>query len=601
MADRAEQRDPTPCLAQLTASQGPVAQHAGLSASYRALRASSAFQSFDTAQVAVVEHALRDFRLGGAELPAADQARVKTLRVELAELGRRFGEHVLDATQTYRLNCADPSRLAGLPDTVRSRARATAERNGEAGWSLTLDAPCYLPAMAHLADRDLRRTLYEAYVTRASERGPDGGRFDNGPLLHDILTRRQELARTLGFANYAELSLATKTAPSTSAVLDFLRDLARLARPAAEHELATLRHFARTELGLDELEAWDLSWCQERYRERHLALADETLRPYFPLPRVLQGLFDITGKVFGLRFEELAGIETWAPEVRFFAVLNDDRNPLGFFYLDPYARDGKRGGAWMDECLVRWRHGSVCQLPVAYLTCNFTPPLDASPSLLSHDEVRTLFHEFGHGLHHLLTEVDYPAVAGINGVAWDAVELPSQLLENWCWEEAGLEHLAGHYASGAPLPADLRERLRASRHFLAGLQMLRQVEFALFDFRVHLEYAPGLDIQTLLDAVRGEVAVVRAPDWNRFQHGFTHVFAGGYAAGYYSYKWAEVLAADAFAAFEESGVFDRATATRFLDSILSRGGSRDPLEAFIEFRGRKPDIAPLLRQHGIAA
>jgi oligopeptidase A len=586
---------------RVSAFTSELAQDTRLCACYKALRASPGFANYDQARRKVVDNALRDFRLGGVDLPPEAQAEVRALRVELAQLASRFEENVLDATQTFRLAITDPARLAGLPPGVLALARQNAAAAGIDGWVLTLDFPCYMPAMTHLADRELRRALYEAYSTRASDQGPQAGRHDNSALIADILDRRQRLARLLGYANFAELALATRMAPSTAAVREFLTELAGAARPAAVREFARLQEFARDTLELERVEAWDVAWCSEQLRQREHGLSQEDLRPYFPVARVVAGLFEVVGALFDVHCERIDGVDTWHPDASFHAVRDASGEDLGYFYLDLFARPGKRPGAWMDDCLTRWRDQSGLQLPVAYLNCNFTPPLPERPSLLTHDEVLTLFHEFGHGLHHLLTEIDRPAVAGINGVPWDAVELPSQLLENWCWERAALDRIAAHHESGEPLPAALFDRLAGSRRFQAAMSMVRQLEFALFDFHIHTEYAPGTDVQAVLDAVRAEVAVITPPPWNRFQHSFSHIFAGGYAAGYYSYKWAEVLAADAYSRFEEEGVFNRATGRAFRASILARGGAEDAMTLFRAFRGREPSTEPLLRHAGLAA
>lgn len=602
VADDDALREPyNACIERISAWGSELAQHPGLFRCYETIRASGDFERFDAARRAVIEHALRDFRLGGVALPEAAQARVKTLKVELATLGTRFEEHVLDATQAYRLDVDDENRLAGLPESALALARQNAERAGRDGWTLTLDYPCYLPAMTWLDDRTLRRSLYEAFVTRASEQGPNGGEYDNTPIIEQILDKRQALARELGFANYAELSLATKMAPSTDEVLRFLGELADKAKPAAEHEVAELRAFARDELGLDALEPWDVAWASEKLKLARYRLSQEEIKPYFPVTRVIEGLFAVAGRLFGLEFEAHDGVETWHSDVRFYAIRDSGGEARGFFYLDLYARERKRSGAWMDDCLTRWQAPGQVQLPVAYLTCNFTPPVTGRPTLLTHDEVITLFHEFGHGLHHMLTRVDRPAVAGINGVPWDAVELPSQFLENWCWEREALDVIAGHHETGEPLPEDLYERLIATKRFQAAMQLVRQLEFALFDFTVHLGLGSGETVQDVLDRVRERVAVIVPPAWNRFQHSFSHVFAGGYAAGYYSYKWAEVLSADAFSLFEERGVFDEQTGRRFLNEILENGGAEDAMVLFERFRGRKPSVEPLLRHAGLAA
>ena len=591
----------TECVTLVSTFGAELEQNTALCAAYQRLRAHPAFARFDNARRKLVDNALRDFRLGGVDLPDDTKARVTTLKVELAQLAARFEENVLDASQGYTLDVSDESRLAGLPASTLAMAKQKALDAGRDGWRLTLDLPCYVPAMSNLVDRALRRELYEAYTTRASDSGPQAGGHDNSTVMHELLARRQELARLLGFDNFAALSLATKMAPSPDAVVAFLEDLGRQARPAAEREFAELKDFARAELGMDNVEAWDVGYCSEQLRRHRYQLNQEELRPYFPLPRARAGLFEITARLFELSFKRVEGVETWHPDVEFHAICDAAGETRGYFYLDLYARAGKRSGAWMDDCLTRWQHGHDTQLPVAYLNCNFTPPQGTTPSLLTHDEVTTLFHEFGHGLHHMLTTVERPAVAGINGVPWDAVELPSQFLENWCWEREALDLMSGHFESGEPLPQVLFERLHATRHFQAAMQMVRQLEFALFDFRLHRDYAPGCDIQTVLNEVRAQVAVVTAPSWNRFQHSFSHIFAGGYAAGYYSYKWAEVLSADAFERFTEEGILNAATGQAFRDSILANGGAEDALALFRRFRGRDPDVAPLLRQAGLIA
>ena len=591
----------TESVSRVSAFGAELEQNAGLCAAYQRLRAQPAFAQFDNARRKLVDNALRDFRLGGVDLPDETKARLTTLKVELAQLAARFEDNVLDATQSFVLDVTDEARLAGLPASTLAMARHKALEAGQQGWRLTLDLPCYVPAMSNLADRDLRRQLYTAYTTRASGSAPQSHKHDNSEVMAELLTRRQELAHLLGFENFAALSLATKMAPSPAAVVAFLEDLGRQARPAAQREFDQLKAFATAELGMSALEAWDVGYCSEQLRRHRYQLNQEELRPYFPLPRVRAGLFDITSRLFGVRFERVNGVETWHPEVEFHAVCDAAGETCGYFYLDLYARAGKRSGAWMDDCLSRWQTAQHTQLPVAYLNCNFTPPQGDSPSLLTHDEVTTLFHEFGHGLHHLLTTVGRPAVAGINGVPWDAVELPSQFLENWCWEREALDLLSGHFESSEPLPQVLFERLQATRHFQAAMQMVRQLELALFDFRVHRDYTAGCDIQAVLDGVRAQVAVVVPPAWNRFQHSFSHIFAGGYAAGYYSYKWAEVLSADAFERFTEEGIFNAATGLAFRDSILANGGAEDALVLFRRFRGRDPQVAALLRQAGLQA
>jgi oligopeptidase A len=482
-------------------------------------------------------------------------------------------------------------------------AAQSARQKQKEGWRFTLEAPSYIAIMTYADRRELRRQMYEAYVTRASENGPNPQRWDNGPLMDRILVLRGEAARLLGFANYAEYALQTRMAKSVPQVMDFLRELAAKAKPFAQRDLEQVRAYARDEHGAPELEAWDVAYYSEKLRQSRYAISQEELRPYFPQTRVVPGMFQVVSRLYGLDIVALKNIDVWHPDVQVYEIRDDKGTPRGRFYLDMYARENKRGGAWMDDCVPRKRtHGGV-QIPVAYLTCNFSPPVDDQPALLTHDEVETLFHEFGHGLHHMLTMIDHVGVSGINGVAWDAVELPSQFMENWCWEREALDLISGHYQTGATLPAATIEKMRAAKNFQSGMQTVRQLEFALFDMRIHAEYAGGdaRAVQTLLDEVRREVAVMIPPPFNRFQHSFSHIFAGGYAAGYYSYKWAEVLSADAFSKFEERGVFDRRTGREFLQHILEQGGSREPMELFVNFRGREPRIDALLRHSGLSA
>jgi oligopeptidase A len=591
------------CLPKLTAFWTDLGQDAALWRAYRALRDGPAWADLDLTRQRIVEEALKDFHLSGVDLTPDQQARFKAVSAELAGLTSRFAQNVLDATHGWHLHVDDPARLEGLPASALALARQNAEQRGLEGWALTLDLPCYLPVLAHGRDRALRHAMYEAYVTRASEHGPAGGRCDNGPLIEDILRLRHELAALVGYPSFAHYVLVKRMARRPGEVLEFLHGLAARARPVAVEEMAELRRFALEQDGLEQVEAWDVPYYSERLRESRYAFSQEELRAYFPLPSVLQGLFAVAGRLYGLDIRAVDGIETWHPDVTCYEVRDGDGELRGQFYLDPYARPHKRGGAWMDTCIGRAVVQGQAWHPVAYLVCNFGPPVGARPSLLTHQEVTTLFHEFGHGLHHLLTRIDEPSAAGINGVAWDAVELPSQLMENWCWERDALALYARHHESGAPLPEALFERLRASKTFQTGLQMVRQLEFALFDFRLHLEYDPARGARALevLEEVRDEVAVVRPPPFNRFPHAFTHVFAGGYSAGYYSYKWAEVLSADAFSRFEESDVFSREVGRAFMQAVLETGGSRDPMELFVRFRGREPRVDALLRHSGIAA
>ncbi len=546
----------------------------------------------------LLDNLLRDFRLAGVALPPAGRARFRELMQSLATAQSKFEENVLDATEAWSRHVTDPGLLDGLPTDTVARAATAARERGLAGHLLTLDQPNYVAVITHARSEPLRREFYEAWTTRASERGPTAGRNDNGPLMERILGLRHELARLLGFASYAELSLATKMAATPDEVLQFLGQLARHYRPAAATELAGLEAFAGRPLA-----AWDVGYYAEKLREERHAVSQEALRPYFPLPRVLAGLAEVARRLYGLTLEPREGVATWHPDARYYAIRDRDGREIAGFYLDPYSRPAKRGGAWMGDCINRKRIAGRHAMPVAHLVCNFAPPSGGRPSLLTHGDVVTLFHEFGHGLHLMLTQVDYPSVGGINGVPWDAVELPSQFMEQYAWRAEVLPLVSGHVETGEPLPVAMLERLLASRSFHAGLAAVRQLEFALFDFRLHAghEAAAGGRIGALLEEVRREVAVLRVPEFNRFAQAFTHVFSGGYAAGYYSYKWAEVLAADAFAAFEDTGVFDASVALRFLDSILSQGGSRDVMEAFVEFRGRRPEVGPLLRRDGIAA
>ena len=584
------------CLPLITEFGTEFGQNEALYNLYSALEAR--VPAAQAAERQLIALALRDFRLSGVALKGGARDRFRTLVQELATHQASFEQNVMDATDAFEHHETDPGALAGMPELFLERARRLASERKVEGFVLRLDPPTFQTVMAHAESRELRAKYYEAWVTRASDRGPHAGRWNNGALIEKILALRHEEAQLLGFKSFADLSLASKMADSPERVIDFLRDLARRSKPVAAAELAMLRDYAGREL-----EPWDVAFYAERLRQEKLQLAEEELRPYFPLPRVLEGLFGLITQLFDLQVSEAAPPSTWHPTVRYYELHRADGTLVGSFFLDLFARPNKRGGAWMDGCRNRAKLDDTTQTPVAYLVCNFNAPVGDTPSLLTHGEVVTLFHECGHGLHHLLTEVDYPSISGINGVAWDAVELPSQFLENFTWQPEVLRTLGRHYQTGEPLPQATIDTLQRSRTFLAGLAMVRQLEFALFDFRLHHEYDPakGSRVLDVLAEVRREVAVIQPPDYNRFPHSFGHVFAGGYAAGYYSYKWAEVLAADAFAAFEESSVFDRGTAERFRRAILASGGSRDALDAFIDFRGREPQLDALLRQAGITA
>jgi len=590
------------CLPLLSEYSTELGQNEALWGAYRAITDSPAFAALDEAQRKIVDNALRDFRLFGVDLPPEKKARFKEIAKELSRLTSQFQDNLLDATEDWDKHVEDEAALAGIPDADRAVARQTAERQGKKGWVFTLEFPAYFAVLTHADDRELRREFYTAYVTRASDQGPNAGRWDNGELMEQILALRHEEAQLLGYANYADLSLATKMARSADEVIAFLEDLSRRSLPVARRDLEELRAYARSHHGIAELQAWDLSYYSEKLRQHAYALSEEELKPYFPADRVVAGMLAVVHRLYGLNIRQIDGVDVWHPDVRFFEI-HDRRGELrGRFYLDLYARPHKRGGAWMDECVTRRRLKDRVQAPVAFLTCNFTPPAGDGPVLLRHDEVLTLFHEFGHGLHHMLTKVDHLGVSGIRGVEWDAVELPSQFMENFCWEREALDLIAGHYQTGEPLPAALYGKMLAARHFQAGMQMVRQLEFSLFDFRIHREFDPsrGGRVYGILDEVRSRTAVVQPPAFNRFPHSFAHIFAGGYAAGYYSYKWAEVLSSDAFSLFEEIGVLDPEAGRSFLEKILERGGSRSCTELFADFRGREPEIDALLRHSGIA-
>ena len=589
------------CVPKMADHATELGQNEDLFRACKTLAGSEYYSRLDISRQKIIQNSLRDFHLSGIDLEQREKDRYKVLRQKLSQLETRFEENLLDATHGWTRLVTDESQLNGLPDTAVELAAQNARRQDRTDWLFTLEYPSYAPVMNYADDRTFRQEMYIAYNTRASERGPNGGKWDNGALMTQILSLRQELAALLGYANYAEYSLVKKMADTPEEVTEFLHNLAGRSKTVAHREMAALEEFAAQEYGLDELQAWDIPYYSEKLRQKEFDFSQEDLRPYFPANQVVEGLFSVVNRLYGLSINQREEVEVWHPDVRFFEVRDADGGLRGAFYLDLYARPHKRGGAWMDECITRRLNNGAVQTPVAFLTCNFTPPVSGKPALLTHDEVLTLFHEFGHGLHHMLTLVDYAGVAGINGVPWDAVELPSQFLENWCWERESLDLFARHYQTGAALPKELFDKMQQARTYHAGMHMVRQLELALFDFRLHNERRghDTDDIQSLLDQVRRAVAVVKAPPDNRFQHGFAHIFAGGYGAGYYSYKWAEVLSADAFSRFEENGIFDTKTGRDFLHTILEQGGSREPMDLFVEFRGRKPVIDALLRHSGI--
>ncbi|HFZ4879006.1 oligopeptidase A [Serratia marcescens] len=579
-----------------------VGQHEGLYQAYRSLKEGAAFEALSVPQRKAVDNALRDFELSGIGLSADKQQRYGEIVARLSELGSTYSNNVLDATMGWSKLITDEAELSGLPESALAQAQAMAQAKEQDGWLLTLDMPSYLPVLTYADNRALREEMYRAFATRASDQGPNAGKWDNSEVMAETLALRHELAQLLGFATYADKSLATKMAESPEQVIGFLSDLAKRARPQAEQELAQLRAFAKQHYGVDELDAWDITYYGEKQKQHLFSISDEQLRPYFPEQRVVEGLFEVVKRIYGITAKERKDVETWHPDVRFFDLFDADGELRGSFYLDLYARENKRGGAWMDDCVGSLRKADgTLQKPVAYLTCNFNRPLGDQPALFTHNEVTTLFHEFGHGLHHMLTQIDTAGVSGINGVPWDAVELPSQFMENWCWEPEALAFISGHYQSGEPLPKAMLDKLLAAKNYQAALFILRQLEFGLFDFRMHFEYSPekGAQILPTLAEVKKMVAVVPSPSWGRFPHAFSHIFAGGYAAGYYSYLWAEVLSADAYSRFEEEGIFNAETGKSFLDNILSCGGSEEPMALFKRFRGREPQLDAMLRHYGI--
>ncbi|MEQ1484270.1 M3 family metallopeptidase [Methyloglobulus sp.] len=615
------------CLPKLSAYSTEMGQNEALFSAYRFIAESPEYQTLTVAQQKIISNALRDFKLSGIDLDNEKKERYKEISQELSKLASNYEENVLDATNAWSKLVTNEDELAGLPPSALSQAKQTAETGQQEGWKITLQFPSYHAVMTYADNRELRRELYEAYSTRASDQGPHAGQWDNSEIMEKILALRHEKAQLLGFKNYAELSLAKKMAEKTEDVIHFLEDLAEKSLPQAQKDLDELRAFADKHYSINDLQSWDLGYYSEKMRQHFYQLSQEEVKAYFPDTRVLPGLFAVVKKLYGLNISEINSFDSWHPDVRFFQIHDKDGQLRGQFYLDLYARPKKRGGAWMDDCVGRKKTSGSIQIPVAYLTCNFTPPIardggattvpygcqhsphpcgssaaaGREPALLTHDEITTLFHEFGHGLQHMLTKIDYLGVSGINGVEWDAVELPSQFMENWCWEKESLQLVSGHYQTGETLPDSLFDKMIAAKNFQAGMVMVRQLEFSLFDFRIHQDFNPALGgrIYEILEKVRTQVAVIQPPKSNRFPHSFSHIFAGGYAAGYYSYKWAEVLSSDAFSLFEEKGIFNQEAGNAFLSNILELGGSKDAMELYVNFRGRKPSIDALLRHNGI--
>lgn len=590
-------------LPKLSEYASEMGQHKGLYARVKKLKKSQAYADFSDAQKKAIENSLRDFRLAGVELDAQKQKRYQQITAQLAQLSNQFSQNVLDATDAWSFYTDNVEELAGLPESAMQMAKQLAQEAGKTGWMLNLQAPSYIAVMTYADNAQLRERMYRAYVTRASDQGPHAGKWDNSDIIEQILALRTELAQLFECSDYAQYSLQTKMATSAQQIETFLMDLAQKATPFAEKEVAQLQQFAAQNHAIENMQPWDYAYISEKLKQAQYDIDDEQLRAYFPLPKVFSGMFAIVAKLFGIEVRQAQAPQCWHEDVQYFEVRDDSGNVCGSFYADLYARTGKRGGAWMADAVGRRALSEGVQKPVAFLTCNFSAPVGEQHSLLTHDEVVTLFHEFGHTLHHLLTKIDVSAVAGINGVPWDAVELPSQFLENWCWDRQAIGLISSNVDTGQSVPDALLDKMLAARNFQSAMQMLRQIEFSLFDLRIHDSYRleGAMSVQQVLDEVRQQVAVIKVPAFNRFAHGFSHIFAGGYAAGYYSYKWAEVLSADAYSLFEEKGSFDEQTGRAFLQHILQRGGSEDPTELFTRFRGRQPKVDALLRHSGLAA
>jgi oligopeptidase A len=590
------------CLPMLSEFGTWVGQNQALFSLYQQLRDSQEFATLDEAQQKVVTNAIRDFTLSGVGLQNEKKKRYADIQSRLSDLSSTFGNNVMDATMAWTKQITDEADLAGLPDSAKAAAAQTARKKGHDGWLFTLNIPSYLPVMLYADNGALREEMYRAYSSKASDQGPNAGEFDNTANIDEILSLKQEAAGLLDFTSYAERSLATKMAKSTEQVTQFLRDLAKRSKPQAQDELKEIVDFASQQYAQKDLQPWDYTYFGEKLKQQKYAISDEELRPYFPEKQVLNGLFEVVSRLYGLRIEQQEEVDVWHEDVSFYNIFDADNQHRASFYFDLYARENKRGGAWMDDCRSRRRlpNGEL-QLPVAYMVCNFNSSVDGKPALFTHDEVVTLFHEFGHGIHHMLTKIEAGGVSGINGVAWDAVELPSQFLENWCWQPEALSFISGHFETGDALPSELLEKMLAAKNYQSAMQMVRQLELSLFDFTLHQQRNAEKSVQQILDEVRQEVAVVIPPAFNKFQNSFGHIFAGGYAAGYYSYKWAEVLSSDAFGRFEEEGIFNQETGRAFLSNILEMGGSKEPMELFVGFRGREPEVDALLRHSGIAA
>lgn len=590
------------CLLLFSMYSTYLGQHEGLYQAYLNLANSNEFTNLNTAQQTVINNTLRDFRLSGIALSDDKKVRYGEISQQLSQLQSKFQNNVMDATLAWSKLISDKGELDGLPESALIAAKQMASEKDKDGYLFTLDFPSYLPVITYVKNTNLREEFYTAYVTRASEMGPNAGEFDNTAIIEEILALRHELALILDFANYADFSLATKMAETKDQVISFLTELGKKSVPQAHKEKQSIVDYSNETDGVDTPEPWDLSYYAEKLKQQRYAISDEILRPYFPENKVLSGLFSVVNRLFSINIDEVHNFDTWHTDVRLFNITNKQGKLIGRFYFDLYARKHKRGGAWMDVCRARRRQlNGDLQLPVAYLTCNFNKPVGDKPALFTHNEVITMFHEFGHGLHHMLTKVEVAGVSGINGVPWDAVELPSQFLENWCWEPDALALISGHVDTGEPLPTELLEKMLAAKNYNSALAMVRQLEFSLFDFILHYQYQPNVarQVQSVLDSVRKDVAVNKTPAFNRFQNSFGHIFAGGYAAGYYSYKWAEVLSADAFSKFELEGIFNPQTGERFLNAILEKGGSRPPMTLFKDFMGREPSIDALLKHSGI--